>query len=101
MLMTIMKDVKRKKNGRWQIPTIVIQTKQPRYRLPQNPPGCPQIMQAINVSDDQVRRMAQHVLLPALFILNATNNFRTNSNYCSWLCCTYLFSALVPATSVV
>lgn len=56
--MAIMKDVRRKKNGRWQIPTVIVQAKQPRYRPPQNPPGFLQIMQAINVTDDQVGRLA-------------------------------------------
>lgn len=53
-LMALMKDFRVKSKGRWPIPTIIVQSKQARYRPPQNPRGCLQIMQAINVTDDQV-----------------------------------------------
>ncbi|CAM9332422.1 unnamed protein product, partial [Ectocarpus fasciculatus] len=41
-------------NQRWFVPTIIVQTLQPRYRPQSNPPGFLQIMQAINVDNDQV-----------------------------------------------
>ncbi|CBJ48924.1 smc-like protein [Ectocarpus siliculosus] len=40
-------------NQRWFVPTIIVQTLQPRYRPQSNPPGFLQIMQAINVDNDQ------------------------------------------------
>ncbi len=41
------------------MPTIIIQKNQPKYNVPRYPPTYPQIMQVINISNDQVRRMAQ------------------------------------------
>ncbi|CAN0307700.1 unnamed protein product, partial [Ectocarpus sp. 13 AM-2016] len=41
-------------NQRWFVPTIIVQTLQPRYRPQSNPAGFLQIMQAINVDNDQV-----------------------------------------------
>lgn len=43
-------------NQRWYLPTVIVQSPQPRYRPPENPAGYLQMMQAINVTDDQVRR---------------------------------------------
>eukprot|EP00903_Cladosiphon_okamuranus_P016265 g15001.t1 len=51
-LMTLMKDFRRSSRDQWPLPTIIVQTPQARYRPPQNPPGCLQIMQAINVNND-------------------------------------------------
>lgn len=54
--MALMKDFRRNsRDGRWGLPTIIVQTPQARYRPPQNPAGCLQIMQAINVTNDQVQ----------------------------------------------
>eukprot|EP00752_Nemacystus_decipiens_P012920 g11434.t1 len=53
-LMALMKDFRRtSRDTRWNIPTIIVQAPQARYRPPQNPPGCLQIMQAINITNDQ------------------------------------------------
>lgn len=54
ILMKMMKSFRSAKNGRWSIPTIIVQQRASRYSPPQNPLGYLQIMQAINVSDDQV-----------------------------------------------
>lgn len=45
------------------MPMIIIQTPQPRYRPPQNPPGYLQIMQAIDITDDQVGIMMTMIII--------------------------------------
>lgn len=61
MLMAIMQDVKRTAKDMRYFPTIIVQSPQLRYRPPQNPPGCLQIMQAINVTNDQVCMQYPHI----------------------------------------
>ena len=63
-LMALMKDFRRNsRDGRWGLPTIIVQTPQARYRPPQNPAGCLQIMQAINVTNDQVQSFGQTAVI--------------------------------------
>ena len=54
--MSIMRDFRKHLRGskNWSLPTIIVQSVQARYRPPQNPPGCLQILQAINVPHGEV-----------------------------------------------
>lgn len=53
--MSVMKSFRQRSgNKNWGLPAIIVQSATARYTPPQNPAGLLQIMQAVNVTDDQV-----------------------------------------------